>query len=94
MPKSKSIRSSVPKRNVVPDKLDLRDRSYLPAVAVLPPPSLKPKIKVPVMNQADTSACTGFALASVVNHLLRERAPGASDVPPVSPFMLYSMARR
>jgi hypothetical protein len=94
MPKSKSKRSSVPKRNVVPDKLDLRDRPYLPAVAVLPPPSLKPTLKLPVMNQANTSACTGFALASVVNHLLRERAPGASDVPPVSPFMLYSMARR
>jgi hypothetical protein len=99
MPKSKSVRSFVPKRNIVPDKLDLRDRPYLPAVAVLPPPSLEPKVKLPVMNQADTSACTGFALASVVNHLLRERAlreraPGVSKLPPVSPFMLYSMARR
>jgi hypothetical protein len=94
MPKSKSNRSSVPKRNVVPDKLDLRDRPYMPAVAVQPPPSLKPKIELPVMNQGDTSACTGFALASVVNHLLRQRATGASAVPPVSAFMLYSMARR
>ncbi len=92
MPKSKSVRSVVPKRNVVPDKLDLRDRPYMPAVAILPPPSLKPRIKLPVMNQGDTSACTGFALASVVNHLMRQRA--AASTPPVSPYMLYSMARR
>ncbi|MFB3776604.1 MAG: C1 family peptidase [Bryobacteraceae bacterium] len=94
MQKPKSARSAPPKRNVVPDKLDLRDRPYMPAVAVLPPPSLKPSIKLPVMNQGETSACTGFALASVVHHLLRQRAAGAAAVPPVSPFMLYSMARR
>ncbi len=94
MPKSKSSRPFTPKRNVTPDKLDLRDRPYMPAVAVSPPPTLIPRIKLPVMNQGHTSACTGFALATVVNHLLRRRARRASDIPPVSPFMLYSMARR
>ena len=79
------------KRNVVPDRLDLRDRPYLPAVAVTPPAIMRPRQLLPVLNQNDTNACTGFALASVVHFLLRQsnsRAPG------VSPFMLYSMARR
>jgi hypothetical protein len=49
-------------------------------------------VTLPVLDQGDTSACTGFALANVVNYLLRraKREPRAE----VSPFMLYSMARR
>ncbi|MBV5325085.1 MAG: hypothetical protein J0626_07375, partial [Rhodospirillaceae bacterium] len=45
-----------------------------------------------VKHQEDTSACTGFALSTVVEYLLRksEREPR----PAISPFMLYSMARR
>jgi hypothetical protein len=80
-----------PVRNVVPDQLDLRDRPYLPAVAVAPAAKLLPKLKLPVLDQGDTNACTGFALSNVVNFLLRQRNPKAL---PVSPFMLYSMARR
>ncbi len=81
-------------RNVVPDHLDLRDRPYQPAVAVVPGPVLEPKYKdLPVLNQGNCNGCTGFSLASVVNHLLRGagRKPAESKV---SPFMLYSMARR
>lgn len=82
------------RRVVVPDRLDLRDRPYQPAIAVNPPAtwSALKRIKLPVLNQGDTNACTGFALANVVNYLLRRHAqePRAS----VSPFMLYSMARR
>ncbi|MBI4196130.1 MAG: C1 family peptidase [Betaproteobacteria bacterium] len=80
-----------PKRNVVPDRLDLRDRPYLPAIAVEPATQMRPKIPLPVLDQDDTNACTGFALANVVNFLLRHRDPAA---PPISPFMIYSMARR
>ena len=45
-----------------------------------------------VADQGSTSACTGFGLATVVGHLLRiaERPKEAE----VSPWMLYSMARR
>ncbi len=93
MAKKTSKKSSLPVRNVSPDKLDLRDRPYLPAVALAPPPILKPAIKLPILNQGDTSACTGFALASVVNSLLRHQR-NSSKVPQVSPFMIYSMARR
>lgn len=95
MVKSRLKKVSVPKRNVSPDKLDLRDRPYSPVVSLAPPPSLKPKIKLPVLNQQDTSACTGFALASVVHHLRKRRDYGRNTaIEQVSPFMLYSMARR
>jgi hypothetical protein len=78
-------------RNVRPDALDFRDLPFRPNVAVAPRPSLFPSIRLPVKDQGGTNACTGFALARVVEHLLRRaRRPAAS----VSPFMLYSMARR
>ncbi len=81
------------KRNVAPDRIDLRDRPYLPTVAVIPGASLEPKTDIPVLYQGDTNACTGFSLASVIYHLQRtaKRSPAQCSV---SPFMLYSMARR
>jgi len=82
-----------PKRNVVPDSIDLRDRQYQPSVMLIPAEMLAPSIEIPVLNQRSTNACTGFALSSVIFHLQhkakRERVPQ-----PVSSFMLYSMARR
>ncbi len=83
--------TKIPKRNVVPDRLDLRDRPYMPAITVSPGHEMRPKITLPVLNQGNTSACTGFALSNVVNYLLRTRDAKA---PQVSPYMLYSMARR
>ena len=80
-------------RNVVPDSIDLRDRPYMPSVTVVPTEMLAPDIDIPVLNQRDTSACTGFALASVIYHLQRRAKRKAAECP-VSPFMLYSMARR
>jgi hypothetical protein len=81
------------KRNVVPDRIDLRDRPYLPAVAVIPGVSLEPKTDIPVLDQRDTNACTGFSLASVIYHLQRTAKRELAQCS-VSPFMLYSMARR
>jgi hypothetical protein len=80
---------------VVPDRLDLRDRLYQPAVDTAPAPRLLSITKVPLgppLDQADTNACTGFALAAVVDFLRRRADP--RDRVGVSPFMLYSMARR
>ena len=82
-----------PIRNVVPDRLDLRDRVYMPPVAVVPGLTLAPKTAIPVLNQKQTNACTGFALASVVYHLQHTAKRKQLDCG-VSPFMLYSMARR
>ena len=81
-----------PIRNVVPDRLDLRDRVYMPPVAVVPGLTLAPKT-IPVLNQKQTNACTGFALASVVYHLQHTAKRTHLDYS-VAPFMLYSMARR
>jgi hypothetical protein len=79
---------------VVPDRLDLRDRVYQPAVDTAPAPRLLSVERIPlrVLHQGETNACTGFALASVVGFLRRRL--DARDTTPVSPFMLYSMARR
>jgi hypothetical protein len=79
--------------NVVPDRLDLRDRPYMPPVAVIPGQQLHPRFDPPVLDQGQTNACTGFALASVVFLLQRAARRQPSDCR-VSPFMLYSMARR
>lgn len=78
--------------NVTPDRLDLRDRPYLPAVALAPPAALAATPRPAPMDQGESSACTGFALAAVVDHLLA-RSGRAKDAG-VSPWMLYSMARR
>ena len=80
-------------RNVVPDRLDLRDRPYMPTVAAVPPPVLEPKFDIPLLDQGQTNACTGFGLASVIYHLQRAAGRKQEDLR-VSPFMLYSMARR
>ena len=78
--------------NVTPDRLDLRDRPYLPAVALAPPAKLTLEKRPPPMDQGESSACTGFALAAVIDHLLA-RSGRAKDAG-VSPWMIYSMARR
>ena len=81
-------------RPVVPDRVDFRDRPYRPGVVTVPPPSWDATrlVLLPVLDQGDTAACTGFALANVVNFLLRrsKREPRGR----VSPYMLFSMARR
>ena len=81
-----------PVLNVTPDRLDLRDRPYLPAVALAPPPALRNRTRLAILQQGETQACTGFALATVVNHLLVQS--GRAKDADVSPWMLYSMARR
>ncbi len=65
----KSGTPAIPKRSAVPDRLDLRDRLYQPPVAVVPDLVFDPKTDIPVLDQRQTNACTGFALASVVSHL-------------------------
>jgi hypothetical protein len=89
----KSAMASGTKRNVVPDRLDLRDRPYMPPVSVVPAQALEPAMDIPVLDQGQTNACTGFALASVIYHLQRSAGRTAAQSR-VSPFMLYSMARR
>jgi len=78
-------------RNVRPDALDFRDLPFRPNIAVTPKPRLFPSLQLDVKSQGDTSACTGFSLSLVVEYLLRRAQREHSTV---SPYMLYSMARR
>jgi len=74
------------------DVVDFRDRLFLPSVGKSPAEELFPKLRADIKNQGETSACTGFSLSVVVEHLMRAAGRKPSIV--VSPFMLYSMARR
>jgi hypothetical protein len=79
------------RRPVKPDRVDLRDWLYRPNITRAPPDELLPHNPRAVSDQGDTSACTGFALATTIEYLLdRAKRP----VERISPHMLYSMARR
>ena len=85
-------RKNLHKRNVRPDSIDLRDWEYRPSIAFAPPDTLWPNDPRQIKQQGDTNACTGFALATVLEYLLeRSETKQAEDI---SAFMLYSMARR
>ncbi|MEO8152428.1 MAG: C1 family peptidase [Rhizobacter sp.] len=75
-----------------PDPPDSRDRPFRPNVGKPPAPTFFPALGLTVKNQGDTLACTGFSLSLVVEHLLRSARRELK--PAISPFMLYSMARR
>ncbi|MEO6624727.1 MAG: C1 family peptidase, partial [Burkholderiaceae bacterium] len=81
------------KRVAKPDALDFRDRPFTPNISIAPALRIFPKVPLKVLHQGDTNACTGFGLSLVVQHLLRSSRRKGVD-PAVSPFMLYSMARR
>jgi hypothetical protein len=80
------------KRNVRPDAIDLRDWEYRPSIAFAPPDVLWPNDPRRIKQQGDTNACTGFALATVLEYLLERSATKQAE--DISAFMLYSMARR
>ncbi len=82
-----------------PDRLDLRDRPFVPRVAslpeIFPPPRWAAQIAEyvragHVLDQGSEGACTGFGLAAVVNYLYW-RATGRTTI--VSPRMLYHLAQ-
>ena len=56
---------------VTADTLDFRDCLYAPPIGKRPPPELLPARKIPVLDQGETGACTGFATADVVHWLSR-----------------------
>jgi len=73
------------------DVPDFRDFMYEPALI-----NLKPKLEVPdnlnIRHQGSSNACTGFALAAVIDRLMLE---AGFDAPVnVSALMLYDMARK
>lgn len=89
---AKSAPASRIRRVARPDAPDFRDRSFQPMVSLTPRLEQLPDVVLPVKDQGATSACTGFALALVVEYLQRKSKREKQAL--ISPFMLYSMARR
>jgi hypothetical protein len=74
----------------MPDRIDSRDWFYYPSLRSLPDVVVNCDLVTEVLDQGREGACTGYALAGVINALLRQRDVTRS----VSPRMLYEMARR
>lgn len=78
------------------DLADFRDRMYAPTLVEVSqeiPLAGYLRVKVPILDQGQEGACTGFALATVAHYLLRRRSV-RPDLKPVSARMFYDMARR
>ena len=74
-------RDNLRRRNVRPDPVDLRDWEYRPNIAIAPRDTLLPNDPAATKQQAQTNACTGFALATVIEYLLdRGQRPVRDDV--------------
>ncbi len=73
-----------------PDRIDIRDWFYQPSLAPLPDRLVNIDGVPEILDQGAEGACTGYALAAVVNFLLHARNIERR----VSPRMLYEMARR
>src|SRR5687767_3031143 len=78
------------------DTLDFRDRMFEPTLVEVPahmPLAAYQALHIPILDQGEEGACSGFGLATVANYLLTRRKV-EPDPSPVSPRMLYEMARR
>lgn len=78
------------------DTLDFRDKMYVPSLIEVPTERELQRYRehrIPILDQGFEGACTGYGLATVVNYLLTVRKV-VSDCTPVSPRMLYELAKR
>lgn len=73
-----------------PDRIDIRDWFYQPRLTPLPDQLIHCDLVPAILDQGAEGACTGYALAAVINFLLH----GRKVVRRVSPRMLYDLARR
>jgi len=82
--------------NARPDTLDFRDQMYVATLFEVPSMiglDEYRKLDVPILDQGQEGACTGFGLATVANYLLRKRKV-VPDLDQVSARMFYEMAKR
>ncbi len=77
--------------DAMPDRVDVRDWLYRPALNPLPSTVINCSLVPEILDQGSEGACTGFALAALIQFLRRQRKIRS---PEVSPRMLYEMARR
>lgn len=78
--------------DILPDMPDIRDRIYSPTLSTLEP-AIRPKITFIIRDQGQSSSCTGYSLAHVID-FLRHRQNGVGRRQRVSARMLYEMAKR
>lgn len=78
------------KLDAFPDRVDIRDWWYQPRLVALPDQLINCHHVPAILDQGAEGACTGFALAAVINFLLARRGVKRS----ASARMLYEMARR
>ena len=72
------------KLDAMPDRVDIRDWFYQPTLAALPNEVVSVDRVPRILDQGSEGACTGFALAAVINYHLASRKLDRS----VSPRML------
>jgi hypothetical protein len=90
-PASESTAQKIGKTlDAFPDKIDVRDWAYHPTLQALPDEMCNIALVPEILDQGTEGACTGFALAAVINYLLHQRQVKRR----VSPRMLYELARR
>ncbi|MCC7367020.1 MAG: C1 family peptidase [Chloroflexi bacterium] len=77
--------------DAMPDRVDARDYLYRPRLSSLPAELVNSALGQEILDQGTDGACTGFALAAVINFLLAQQGRAGEQV---SPRMLYEMARR
>lgn len=84
------------KKDAFPDKIDIRDWYYQPTLSILPDQIVNCERVPLILDQGEEGACTGFALAAVVNfHLAQKGIPFSRTAKnEVSPRMLYELARK
>jgi Papain family cysteine protease len=81
---------------VIADRVDFRDRMYTAGLVDVP---LRIRLDeyrdfaVPILDQGNEPACTGFGLATVAHYLLRRRRVDRDETR-VSPRMFYEVAKR
>src|SRR3954452_24858195 len=78
------------KLDAMPDRVDVRDWFYRPTLAALPDQLVSIDSVPKILNQGNEGACTGFALAAVINHQVGMKGVRRF----VSPRMLYELARK
>ncbi|TGE03841.1 C1 family peptidase [Hymenobacter fodinae] len=84
-----------------PDTLDFRDQRYRPSLVRVPARITVQDYEmrfaghpIHILDQKESGHCTGFALAAVINCLRQLRQGEECATEPVSPHMLFAMARR
>ena len=84
------------KLDAVPDRIDVRDWMYQPTLQPLPDQVVNCDMVPKILDQGTEGACTGFALAALINYQLavRQIILQRDESRLVSPRMLYEMARR